>query len=317
MKDKGLVVGAIVFVVVVVIGLVFIAKPKAAKPAAAPAAASAKAVKVMPVPAKRALSKDMGGLTVKLMGANNKDLSVRIKAFKAVDSKSSVLMGTLASNRMQELVPGTYDIEVETMPAKIYKGINVQKGREVVEDLGRITGTLEIKAMTFTTKVAAYPVRVLHAKTNVSAAAGSANRPMEIVAGAYDIEIASLPRQTKKDVRIDAGKEVSIDADAVGALFIRIIEPTGKEVRGSVRVRKTENNELVTSTAANKPIDILPGSYTVECLSNPPQTKKDISVKAGEETRVEFAVQAPPAPAPRPVAPPKPAATVPAKKPGA
>jgi uncharacterized membrane protein len=95
-----------------------------------------------------------------------------------------------------------------------------------------------------------------------------------------------------------------VDTGAVGTLLVRTIEPAGKEIRGSARVRRSDNNETITSTASNKPLDILPGSYVVECLSTPPQTKKDINVKAGEETKVDFVVQPPPAPAP-------------AKKPGA
>jgi hypothetical protein len=315
MKDKGLVIGAIAVVAVVIIGVVFMAKPKAAKPAA-PAAATAKAGKVMPAPAKKALSKDMGGLTVKLQGANDKDLAVRIKAFKAVDSRSSVLVKAFGSNVMQELTPGAYDLELETMPAKIYKGIKVSKGRESVENLGRVTGTLEVKALNSAKKTASYPVRVLYAKTNV-AAAGSANRPMEIVAGIYDIEIVSMPRQVRNDVRIDAGKVASVDIGTAGRLVVKAVSEEGKEVRGYVRVKKTENGELVTSSAANKPIELLPGSYMVESTSTPMQTKKDVIIKAGEETVVEFVLQAPPAPAPRPVAPPKPAAAAPAKKPGA
>lgn len=314
MKDKGLVIAAIAVLVVIIIGVVIFSKPKAPKPdvqgLAAPAV-TVKAGKVSPViPAKKPISKDMGALTVKILGDKDKEVFIRARAFRAVDSRSSVLSTAFITSRTLELLPGTYDIEIETVPVKIYKGIKVANGRETVEDLGRPTGSFEVKAVNSAKKAIAYPVKVLYAKSNVVAASGLANRPMEIVAGVYDVEIASIPVQAKKDVRIDAGKEVSVDSGASGTLIVKFVDAAGKAVRGSARIKKSVSGELIASPAVNKPVDILPGLYTIEMMSKPPQVKNDVNIIVGEETSVDFAIQAP---AVKPAAP-KPAA--PAKKPG-
>lgn len=317
MKDKGLVIAAIVVLVATIIGVVIFAKPKAVKPAVSAPVVSAvpvKAGKAAPAaPAKKVFAKDMGGLTVKMLGSKNKEVSARVRAFKAVDSKSGLLTATFYTGRMQELAPGTYDIEVETIPAKIYKGISVQTGRETVQDLGAVTGSIDVKAISSGKKAASYPVKIMHSKSAMVAAAGSSNRPIEIVAGIYDVEIGTIPHQVKKDVRVEAGKDVAIDIGASGSLIVKAKDEAGKDARGAARLKKSENGELVASPVLNKSSDVLPGLYIVELAANPQQSKSDVKVSAGEETIVEFVVQAPPAPAPKPVVP---KAAAPARKPG-
>ena len=322
MKNKNLVIGVAVAALVLIVALV-IMKPVAARKAPAQAAAPSaqKAVKAVPASAGKAvpaakkpvISKDMGGLTVKLLNAKDKEVSARVRAFKMIDGKSGVYVSSFRTNIMQELVPGTYDIEVETMPSKIYRGINVPKDREATEDLGRVTGSLEVKALGGNKKPATYPVRVLQVKTNLPAASIVANKPIEIVAGVYDIEIGSAPRQVKKDVRIDAGKETVIDIGSAGSLNVKAADETGKEARLIVKVKKAENGEVVATGTSNRVLDIMPGLYIIEIASRPVQTKNDVKISAGEETLVDIVVPAPPPPAPKPVTPVKPAATAPAQ----
>ncbi len=313
MKNKNLIIGLVV-AVVVVIGFVLIVKPFASKKAVKKApAAAAKAPKGIPtVPIKKTFSKGMGGLTVKLVSYNNKEMSARIKAFKSDDSKSSTYVTSFMSNRMQELFPGTYDIEIETTPTRIYKNIKVSKERENVEDLGCITGSVIVKALNSKKRDAAYPVRILYSKSAIVVAAGTTNRPIEIAPGTYDVEVGTIPSQAKRDTKVDKGKETILDLGTTGNLIIKTVDENKKEVRSNVRIKKAENNELVTSTTANRSLEILAGTYNIEILSTPPQAKKDVKVGSGEEVSEEFLVQAPPAPVTAPVKA-VPAKTAPAK----
>jgi|GEM_PF-1413128 hypothetical protein len=328
MKDKGLVIGVAVVAVAVVVGIFTLAKPRAVKVTAAgiqaaqkagPAVAAGKAGKAaLAAPAKKAISKDMGALTVKMAGRKDRDVSLRAKVFKAVDSKSSVFSGTITTNRMSELAPGTYDIEIETVPAKIYKGINVAKGRETLEDLGSVIGSIEIKAVGSSNRPASYPVKIFHANSGAAAAGGSTNRPIDIVAGAYDLEIGSAPKQVKKGVKIEAGKETVLDIGIPGAILVKAVDDTGKEAKGSVRIKKAGDQEIVSSAVINRPFDIAEGVYTVESVTSPSVKKSDVKVVPGQETVVELVLPAAPVPAPRPALPLKPAApaaaAAPAKK---
>lgn len=312
MKGKGLVVGAVAVAVIVVAGIFMLSKPKPA-PATAQTAVKAKGAAVKPgmppaAPVKKAISKDMGALTVKVSDAKGKDAALRIRAFRAVDSRSSVLAGAFVSNRTQELAPGSYDIEIETAPVKIYKGINVAKGRETVEDLGRVTGSVEVKAAGVSKKPAAYPVRVMFAKSTTVVASGVCNRPIDVIAGSYDIEIGSAPKQFRKDVKVEGGKEAVIDIGGSGAIMVKAVDEAGKASKGSVRIKKSENSEPVTTAAVNKLIELMPGSYMVESAANPAIVKKDVKVAAQEEVTVELVIPEPLPPAPRPAPAVKPAA---------
>jgi hypothetical protein len=182
---------------------------------------------------------------------------------------------------------------------KIYKGINVAKGRETVEDIGRVTGSIEIKALGASKKPAAYPVKVMYPRTGTAVTTASANRPVDVVAGIYDIEIGSSPKQARKDVRIEGGKETVIDIGSAGAILVKAVDETGKETKGSVKIRKAENSEVVATHVLGKQMEILPGTYIVESAVNPSVSKKDVKVDAQEETVVELIIPAPPAPAPK------------------
>ena len=306
MKNKNLVVGAVV--VAVFLGFLLL-KPQASKqpakkaqPAAKGAlpAASQKAREKAPGPAKKAISKDKGALLVKALSSNGKETPYMVRAFKAVDSRSSLYVMTLTANRVSELLPGAYDIEVSTVPSKIYKNVRVAKGEETVENLGTTSGSLNVKALDAQKKDARYFVRVLYPKSTDVVASMTANRPFDILPGTYDVDIGTTPRYVKKDVRIEAGKEMIVDLGCVsGTLMIKTADESGKEVQYSARITRSENNEAITTASTNRPTELLGGLYNIELFSAPKQVKKDVMVKAGEETVVEFTVQTPPSPAPR------------------
>jgi len=297
MKSKNLIVGLVV-AAIVVISILFVAKPFTAKKVTKKGIPAMKAQAAKPiVPIKRAFAKDMGGLTVKILDSKNRDMVLRMKAFKSMDPRSSVYTASFTSNIMQELAPGSYDIEIDTIPQMIHKGISVSKGKETVQDLGHLTGSVNVKALNSKKKEASFPVRILYAKSNIAVASTSTNRAIEIAPGVYDIEIGILPVQSKKDIKVDAGKEAVLDIGcATGTLIIKALDENKKEIRYATRIKKSGTGEIVTSSASNRSLEILEGAYNVEVLSNPVQTKSDVNVGPGEETSIEFLVQAPPAP---------------------
>lgn len=301
MKNKYIVIVAVVVALILGIGLIknsgiFKARAKkttvlSSKVQAQTAKAPAQAAKE---PAKKTFSKDMGGLTVNVKDVNKKDLNLRISAYKAADRDRSVYAAAFTANRMQELSPGAYDIQLETIPPMLCKGIEVSRDKETVKDLGAMMSAVNIKLLKGEKKDASVSVRIMKQGSRTAITSGATNRPIQLLPGTYDVEINTVPRQLKKDVKAEAGKEALIDlGDPMGALVVKAVDENNKETRLGARIKKADTGEEVAGITTNRPIDILKGVYTIELLSSPAQTKKDVTIEAGSESTVEFTVEAP------------------------
>lgn len=295
MRNKKLIIGIIV--IIAFIGFILITKAmlsmgKNKKPAAAQMKGA-----LGKAPAKKVISKGKGALTVRILNYKNVEIPMRVRAFKVVDSNSSVYAASTTGSRTQELLPGTYDIEVDTVPQKIFKNIKINEGRETMEDLGSVTGSVIIKIVNAKKAPAYYPLRILYGKTNEMVTASMTNKPFEIVPGVYDIEIGTSPRQYKKDIKVEAGKETITDLGCLtGMLVVKTADTDNKDVRCIVKVVKADTNEVVSSGMSNKPIELGKGKYNIEVMSTPRQSKKDVTINNGEESTIEFTVTPPPSP---------------------
>jgi hypothetical protein len=301
MQNKKLITGIIIVVAIVALVLVAKSLMSAGKHKSVPiSTVGAKGAPAAKMPAKKMISKGKGALTVKLLNSKNAEIPMKIKMFKAVGSDSSVYAASTVGSRTQELMAGTYDIEIDTVPQKIIKNIKVNDGKETVKDLGCVTGSLTVRVVNSKKTPAYYPLRILYGKTNEMVTAFMTNKSLEIIPGTYDIEIGTSPRQYKKDVKVEAGKETIADLGCLtGTLTVKTTDENGNEARASVRILKTDTNEMVSSIASNKPTELIKGKYNVEVMSSPRQSKKDVVINTGEESVVEFTVAAPKAPAPK------------------
>ena len=295
MKIKGIIIAVIILAALVII---FVGRPFISKKTAKNTAAHSKTEKGKEAasPAKKALSKGMGGLTVKIQESNNKPRYLRLRAFRSEGGNSSAFITAFGSERMQELPPGTYDIEIDTVPPVLYKNVNIAEGKETLKDIGVITGLLNIKALSSKNKESSLPIRVMYPKSNFMVSAMIANRPAEILPGTYDIIIETSPKQKKEGVRVESGKTTTVDLGVIaGSVLTKVFDTNGKEVRLGVRVKNPADNSVVASTVTNRGIEVAPGEYDIEIMSAPAQTKKGVKINAGEETVAEFSVQNPPA----------------------
>jgi len=294
MGNKKLIAGIIVFIVFA--GLILfvknvVSKSKAGKSPVTVAQVNKDLKKMAP---KKVISKGRGALTVRIVNSKNMEIPMRIKAFKVIDGRSSVYAASSVGGRMQELTPGTYDLEVDSVPQKIFKNIKVVEGKESIEDLGCVTGSITVRTTNAKKAIAYYPLRILYSNTSDMVTAYMTNKTMEIVPGVYDIEIGTSPRLYKKDVKVGSGKGVIIDMGCVvGSLIVKTVDENGKNVRTNVRIMRADTNEIVSSAASNKPIDLGKGTYNIEVLSNPKQSRKAVKVNLGEESTADFVVGAP------------------------
>ncbi|MFA6320846.1 MAG: hypothetical protein WCY36_03210 [Candidatus Omnitrophota bacterium] len=294
MKNKGLLIGMVAVLAIIV--LAFVMRPVMVVKGAKKAAPVSKAEKLK-ADTKKTFLRGMGGLTVKMQNSMNKPQTLRIKAFRSEGNNSSIFVGAFTADRMQELLPGTYDIEVETVPMKIYKNINVNEGKETVYDLGAVTGAVNIKALNSKKKEAFFSALVREPKSNSIVASITTNRPAEIIPGVYNIDIQTLPRQTRDNVKIEGGKQTVIDLGVVsGGITVKTLDADGKEVRTVAKLQDVKTKAITASIVSNNPNEAAPGEYEVEVIATPAQPKKSVKIIAGEEAVVEFIIPNQPAP---------------------
>lgn len=293
MKNKKIVIGAVVLVVAFLLFMV-VSGGKAKKSGAAGKTAIKAGAKAQKGPSKKSIPNGMAGLTVKLQNFKKADILTGGDLFKSIDERRGVYSAHFITNNMQVVEPGTYDVVLQTSPRIIYKGIRVAGGRENIENIGCITGVLSVKMLNSAKKDAAYPIKVLQPKTGLTVANSMTNRNIELIYGTYDVEIGSLPREHKKGVKIEAGKETAIDMGfKMGSFTLNAYDENKKEARCSAKIINPANGEVVATIMSNRPADILEGVYNIEIYTMPRQVKKDVKISAGEETKVEVVVQNP------------------------
>jgi len=302
MRNNKLIIGIVLFIAFV--GFVLAARVmlSAGKGKKAAPVAQAK-TDLGKIPAKKAISKGKGAITAKILNYKRADIPMRIKVFKMTDPESSVYVASTVGGRTQELLPGVYDIEIDTVPPKIFKNIKVNEGKETVKDLGCVTGALTVRTINTKKAPAYFPLRILYRKTGEMVTAFMTNKTLEIVPGVYDIEIGTSPRQYKKDVKVEAGKESLVDLGCLtGTLIVRTVGEDKKDVRSVVRITRYDTNEIVSSAVSNKPLELGKGRYNIDVMSLPKQSKKDVVVNAGEDSTVDFTIAAPIVPQKSPTA---------------
>lgn len=297
MKNKNLMIG-LVAGAILVLAIILIARPLFVKKTAAkitPEQSSAPAAKAPDTAPKEAVKKTFpkgkGGLTLKMINSRNEAAPMRAKLFKSIDARLSHYASTVILNSESEVLAGTYDVEINTTPQKIYKGVTISDGGETVEDVGA-TGALNVKAWDYKNSPAFFPISISQSGTGIAITTFASNQPLELLPGTYDIDVETRPRQSRKDVRVEPGKETMLDIGCTtGGIFVKVVDESGKEARREARVKKPQAGDIVAISAANRPIEVVAGVYDVEIISKPNQLKKDVKVSVGEEISVEFIIE--------------------------
>jgi len=293
MKNRNIIIGLIIVIALVFTGVVIMKSLSVKKPSGNKSL-SVKPPAVQPslkTSVKKVISKEMGALIVKVVNSKGKDLHLRIRAFKTANASSSLYSVSMVSSRAQELQPGNYDIEIETIPQMIYKNVSVSRAKETIIDINAL-GSINVKALNYQKRDASFPVRIFNPKSNIPLVTMAANRSIDLVRGTYDIDIGTAPVQRKNGVLVESGKESVIDIGCVtGKLLVKAIDENKKELKYQLRVKKSGTNEFVASGVSGRAIEIMSGVYDVDILSNPAQSRKGVEIKPGEETAAEFIVQ--------------------------
>jgi hypothetical protein len=270
-------------------------KGEPAKKAEAPARAGAPQMRAE---AKKVFRNGMGGLMIKLAGAYGSDKMQRVRVFKANGPRSSSYVRTFSTNRTQEMLPGVYDIELDTMPPVIYKGVNVTKEKETIEDIGCITGNVTVKAVSVSKKPLLFPVRLFYPDSGMIAAVANVNRTFEVLSGTYDIEIVTAPVQLRKAFVVESGKDNEIDLGMItGILIIRVVDENGVPANYPIRIKKAGTSEFAGSSMTNRPAELVAGVYDIDILTRPVQTQKGVSITVGKETVIDVIIPVPAKPA--------------------
>ena len=288
MKDKKMVAAIVGVLVVIAVVMITTGKMRPVVKSAKPASTKTPGAAPVKVAAKKIFSENAGGLTAKVLNYKGAGLELKGSAFIAMDPRSSVHKAEITSNIMQELPAGTYDIVMNTVPRMIYKNIIVSEGKETIKDIESM-GAITVKMLNSKKLPAAYPVRVFSGKVGSALVLGSTNRPIDIMSGAYEIEIGGIPPFPRKMIKVFSGKEAIEDIGCVtGSMTVKVVDASGKEVRSMFMIRKAGKRDVITAGSTNNPVEIAEGIYDVEVSLRPSQVKSGIKITAGDSSVVEF-----------------------------
>lgn len=125
--------------------------------------------------------------------------------------KTNEMVAAYMTNKTLEIVPGLYDVEIGTTPRQYKKDVRVNAGKELVVDIGCLTGTLTVKTVDENGKEVRSAVKITKADTGEIVNTVSSNKPTELMKGKYNIEVLAAPRQVKKDVAVNVGEEALLE----------------------------------------------------------------------------------------------------------
>lgn len=149
-----------------------------------------------------------GSIRVAALDARGKNANYRIKILYP---KSASPVTDTMTNRAVELIPGRYDIEIQTSPSQVKKDLKVVVGKETVIELGCATGILLVKATDTNGKRSSYGITIRKAGSGEVVASAVTNRALELLEGSYSVEVSSRTAPIKKDFKINAGTETIVE----------------------------------------------------------------------------------------------------------
>jgi len=173
----------------------------------------------------------MGAITVKMLNSKKLPASYPVHVFS---EKYGGVIASGLTNRPIDIIPGTYEAEIGGVPSLPRKTIRVSPGKEVIEDIGCITGSMTVKVIDTNGKEVRSMFTARRAGTKDTIATSSANAPLEIKEGLYDVEISIKPLQVKNGVKITSGEnsavEFTVAPQAVQSLGQKTVLP-GKQAK--------------------------------------------------------------------------------------
>jgi uncharacterized membrane protein len=173
----------------------------------------------------------MGAITVKMLNSKKLPASYPVKVFS---EKISSMLASGATNRTIDIIPGTYRIRIETTLPIPMKSIRVDPGKESVDDIGCVTGSITAKVVDENGKEVRSTVIVRKAGDKDVAASGYSNSSIEIAEGAYDVEAVLKPSQTRAGVKVAIGTDSAIEFTAVTPAVKPVAQkniPSGKPAK--------------------------------------------------------------------------------------
>lgn len=185
-----------------------------------------------------------------------------------------------------------YDMVVNTLPRVYKKNIEIKKHQHNIIPADCPQGSLitRIKGPTKTNKV---KVRVSQHGKSITLNVQDLEQVQKYIVGSYDLEILTLPRIYKKDVKVNQSSYTYIDIPGSGQLNYRCYQP----IVGQVFINDNAGqDQWVCDFDSEKLTDIFylqPGKYKVvyrlkSAVSTDYTSIKEFSITSGENTSINL-----------------------------
>ena len=256
-----------------------------------------------------------GTLTVKAV-RNGKPLSAMCIVFTGQgDERKQVTRGmTRDEGAVFQLMPGTYDIEVENQtdankPKVSLAGITIESGKRVEKEVEFSGGTLTVKAVRNGKPLSAMCIVFAGQGAERKQVTRSMTRDegavFQLMPGTYDIEVenqtdANKPKVSLAGITIESGKRVEKEVEfSGGTLTVKAVR-NGKPLSAMCIVftgQGAERKQVTRGMTQDKGVvfQLLPGTYDIEVenqtdASKPRVSLPGITIEGGKsvEKTVEF-----------------------------
>ena len=181
-----------------------------------------------------------------------------------------------------EVPPGTYTVEVFTV-FPFETEVDVTAGETTEVTVSTAAGVIQL-----VDEDGAPLDSQLFSSTNVMTGDSTASRgPVEVPPGTYTVEVFTVfPFETEVDVTAGETTEVTV---STAAGTIQLVDEDGAPLDGQLFT--ATNVETGESTAGRGPVEVPPGTYTVEVFTVFP-FETEVGVTAGETTEVTVSTAA-------------------------
>ncbi|OGX25024.1 MAG: hypothetical protein A3J51_02505 [Omnitrophica WOR_2 bacterium RIFCSPHIGHO2_02_FULL_45_21] len=202
------------------------------------------------------------------------------------DRDNVLTSGTV--NTPLDALSGGYYVFVDLDPDITFEGVVVRRGETTTLELPK-RGRLNIAANDFEGKSLKIHLRVYKkGDWKETLEVGYTNEPEDLPPGEYNVEVNSQPDAKYVDVMIKPGEITEIKLPKFGALLIKGLDASGKQLTEQIYLYLAGADGIIASGPMNKRLDLPAGEYDLRIGLKGNRDYKGIKIEPGKVFEIEL-----------------------------